>query len=72
MTNPEVEDHLPAFKDKMQQEGLQPLVIETFAYYYSKLLTGESGLIYDRQIQPVAAAELEDFKNLDKYAAAGQ
>jgi UTP--glucose-1-phosphate uridylyltransferase len=72
MTNSGAEDHLPAFKEKMQKEGLQPLVIETFAYYYNKLLTGETGLIYDREIQPVEAGEIGDFKNLNKYAAAGQ
>jgi len=72
MTQPEAAGNIDAFIAKMQKEGLQPLVIETFSYYYNKLLTGESGLIYDRQIQPIAAAELEDFKNLYKYAAAGQ
>ena len=72
MTHPEVEDHLPAFVEKMQNEGLQPLVIDTFAYYYNQVLTGETGLVYDRQIQPVAPDELEDFDNLKKYAAAGR
>ena len=72
MTNSEAVDHLTAFTEKMRQEGLQPLVIETFAYYYNELLTGETGLIYDREIQPVEAGEIEDFKNLAKYAAAGQ
>ena len=72
MTRPEAEDHLNAFKKKMQQEGLQPLVIETFAYYYNKLLTGETGLVYDREIQPVAAREIKDFNDLKKYAAAGK
>ena len=72
MGRPEAEDHLPAFVGKMQNEGLQPLVIETFAYYYNKLLSGETGLVYDREIQPVEAREIEDFKNLMKYAAAGQ
>ena len=72
MTRPEAVDHLTAFKEKMQQEGLQSLVIETFAYYYNKLLTGENGLVYDREIQPVEAREIEDFKNLNKYATVGQ
>jgi UTP--glucose-1-phosphate uridylyltransferase len=72
MERPEAEDHLPVFVDKMQNEGLQPLVIETFAYYYNKLLTGETGLVYDREIQPVATREIEDFKKLNKYATAGQ
>ena len=72
MRRPEAEDHLSAFKEKMQKEGLQPLVIETFTYYYNKLLTGETGLVYDREIQPVEASEIGDFKNLNKYAAAGR
>ncbi|MGD9282010.1 MAG: UTP--glucose-1-phosphate uridylyltransferase [Desulfobacterales bacterium] len=72
MSLPEAEDHVAAFVEKMKNEGLQPLVIDTFSYYYNKLLTGESGLVYDREIQPVEAGEIKDFKNLDKYAAAGQ
>ena len=72
MEHPEAGDHLSAFKEKMQKEALQPLVIETFAYYYNKLLTGETGLVYDREIQPVEAFEIADFKELNKYAAAGQ
>ncbi len=71
MGRPETEDHLSAFVEKMQHEGLQPLVIETFAYYYNKVLTGETGLVYDREIQPVETREIEDYKNLNKYAAAG-
>ena len=72
MNHREAEGHLPAFTEKMQKEGLQPLVIETFTYYYNKLLTGETGLVYDREIQPVEASEIGDFKNLNKYAAAGR
>jgi UTP--glucose-1-phosphate uridylyltransferase len=72
MPESEAVGNLPAFVAKMQKEGLQPLVIETFTYYYHKVLTGETGLIYDREIQPVESGEIEDFKNLKKYAAAGQ
>jgi UTP--glucose-1-phosphate uridylyltransferase len=72
MPKSEVAGKLAAFTEKMQNEGLQPLVIETFSHYYKKLLTGESGLVYDREIQPVEAGEIKDFKDLDKYAAAGQ
>ena len=71
MTKPEVEGHLPAFVEKMRKAGLQPLVIDTFTYYYNKVLTGESGLIFDCDIQPVQPDEIEDYKNLKKYAAAG-
>ncbi|MCK5486775.1 MAG: UTP--glucose-1-phosphate uridylyltransferase [Desulfobacterales bacterium] len=72
MTKPEAVGNLPAFVEKMQNEGLQPLVIDTFAYYYNQVLNGETGLVYDRQIQPVALHEIEDFDNLKKYAAAGR
>ena len=65
MPESEAVGHLPAFLEKMQNEGLQPLVIETFAYYYDKVLTGESGLIYDREIEPVESHDIEDFKNLN-------
>ena len=72
MPESEAVGHLSAFVEKMQKEGLQPLVIETFAYYYNKVLTGERGLIYDREIEPVESHDIEDFKKLKKYAAAGQ
>ena len=72
MPNSEVVGNLPAFTEKMQNEGLQPLVIDTFAYYYNQVLNGETGLVYDRQIQPVAPHEIEDFDNLKAYTAAGQ
>jgi UTP--glucose-1-phosphate uridylyltransferase len=72
MPKSEVVGNLPAFVEKMQNEGLQPLVIDTFAYYYNQVLTGETGLVYDREIQPVETHEIENFKNLKKYAAAGQ
>ncbi len=67
-----VENHLPAFIDKMQNEGLPPLVIDTFAHYYYQVVSGESGLVFDREIQPLEPHEIEDFNNLKKYTAAGQ
>ena len=72
MTHPEVGGHLPAFIAKMQNEGLPPLVIDTFAHYYHQVLNGETGLVYDSQIEPVAPHEIGDFDNLKEYFAAGQ
>ncbi len=66
------EGHLPAFVAKMKNDDLQPLVIDTFAYYYNQVLSGETGLLYDREIQPVALEDIKDFDRLEKYAAAGQ
>ncbi len=72
MTHREVEGHLHAFVAKMKNEGLQPLVIDTFAYYYNQVLSGETGLLYDREIQPVNFQDIKDFDRLEKYAAAGR
>ena len=72
MPNSVAARNLDAFMAKMQNEGLQPLVIDTFAYYYNQVLNGETGLVYDRQIQPVAPHEIEDFDKLKAYTAAGQ
>ena len=71
MGNSKAIDHLPEFIAKMEAEGLSPLVCETFAYYYKQVLTGETGMIFDRDIQPVAPDEIEDLANLTEYSAAG-
>jgi len=34
----------------MESEGLAPIVIETFAYYYRQVVAGETGLIRNRDI----------------------
>ncbi|UCE54919.1 MAG: UTP--glucose-1-phosphate uridylyltransferase [Desulfobacterales bacterium] len=72
MKNPDKTDHLPAFVSKMANEGLHPLVIDTFSYYYRKVITGETGLIYDQDIQPVSPNEIEEIGNLIDYAEAGK
>jgi hypothetical protein len=40
--------YLSAFISKMEREGLSPLVVDTLAYYYNKIVHGETGLISDR------------------------
>jgi UTP--glucose-1-phosphate uridylyltransferase len=72
MTRPEAKDHLPAFIKKMQNAMLPPLVIDTFAFYYKQVLTGKTGLVYDREIQPVKLHEIENFENLQKYTDSGR
>ncbi|MFW6137135.1 MAG: UTP--glucose-1-phosphate uridylyltransferase, partial [Candidatus Aminicenantaceae bacterium] len=49
------------FKKRMQKEGLPDLVIRTFAYYYRKLLQGETGCITENEIRP-----LESIPDLEK------
>ncbi|MEE4263934.1 MAG: UTP--glucose-1-phosphate uridylyltransferase [Desulfobacteraceae bacterium] len=67
----EIKDHLPAFISKMESEGLPPLVIDTFAYYYGEVLKGATGLVYDRDIQPVAPDEIKSYDKLIEYGIKG-
>jgi len=50
------EKFLP-FSKKMVDEGLPPLIIDTFKFYYEKLLKGERGLITKKDIVPVKKDE---------------
>lgn len=56
----------------MEKEGLSPIVIDTFSYYYKKVVEGETGLVFDRDIDPVNKDELKDANNLGSWAAAGK
>jgi UTP--glucose-1-phosphate uridylyltransferase len=71
MNNSNKIDHLPAFVAKMKSEGLPPLVIDTFAHYYREVLKGETGLIYDREIEPVKSAEIETYDKIIEYSRKG-
>ena len=60
-----------AFADKMADAGQSRLVIDTFAHYYRKVISGETGLIYDRDIQPVTPREIAAFGELEDYRSNG-
>ena len=56
------------FGQKMADNGLDPLVIETFRHYYGLLISGETGKIGRSQIDPVAqgdVAELDKLQGLE-------
>jgi UTP--glucose-1-phosphate uridylyltransferase len=63
---------LSSFIAKMEAEGLPPLVIETFSYYYYKVIRGETGLVCDHDITPLQPGEIEDFCNLTDYVDVGK
>ncbi len=65
-------DYLPDFAAKMKAENLDDMVIETFGDYYRQALSGETGLIYDRDIQPVDLDEIQELGNLDIYQDQGE
>ena len=51
---------------------MHPVVIDTFAYYYAQILAGETGLISRRDIEPVAAGEVQDAGHIKHYAEPGK
>lgn len=64
-------NHLQLFIMKMKKEELPPAVIDTFAYYYRKIVAGETGFIFDKDIRPLNADEIESADNIGQYADAG-
>jgi UTP--glucose-1-phosphate uridylyltransferase len=56
----------------MRQAQLPEAVIDTFAHYYGQLLAGECGLVFDRDIRPVAAETLPSAASCAPHAAAGR
>lgn len=65
-------NHLSAFMEKMKAANLPQVVIDTFAHYYNELMAGATGLISDRDIQPVNEADIAEASRLDAYGDAGR
>jgi UTP--glucose-1-phosphate uridylyltransferase len=65
-------EQLSLFISKMEKEGLSSVVIDTFVHYYKKVTSGETGLLSDKEIDPVDSKEIEDSENLKKYALSGK
>jgi len=64
--------YLPSFISKMESAKLHPLVINTFTYYYKKVVSGATGLISNRDIKPVAPDEIEDASRIKEYDESGR
>ena len=64
--------HLSSFISKMKRAKLHPLVIDTFTYYYKKVVSGATGLISDKDIKPVAPDDIEDASRIKEYAESGR
>lgn len=76
-TNQELSDktlsgHLASFVKKMQNDGLDTEIIDSFTYYYQKVVNNEKGFIHDKDIIPVEPEEIHDLKDLGNYAEAGK
>jgi UTP--glucose-1-phosphate uridylyltransferase len=72
MNPPEMVSHVEEFAAKMAQAGLKPLIIETFAHYYRRLVGGESGLIHDADILSIQTHEIPKASELSDYAEGGR
>jgi UTP--glucose-1-phosphate uridylyltransferase len=63
---------LPEFFRKMAQADLEPLVMDTFAYYYRRVFDGDTGLVCEADIDPIAPGDLQGAEDLSAYAPAGK
>ncbi|RTZ97367.1 MAG: UTP--glucose-1-phosphate uridylyltransferase, partial [Deltaproteobacteria bacterium] len=70
--NSQWEHNLTLFRKKMTAHGLAPVVVDTFAYYYRQVATGETGLISDRDIRPVQPDEIVSYADLDRWVPVGR
>ncbi len=57
------------FASSMEKEGLPEIVIRTFEHYYDQLAAGETGLIPESDIEPVAELPDTDSLSEDMIAA---
>ncbi|MBF0225399.1 MAG: UTP--glucose-1-phosphate uridylyltransferase [Desulfobacterales bacterium] len=60
------------FVEKMEKHKLPSVVIDNFSYYYEKIISGEKGLIFNKNIEAVQSEDIEDFNNIEKYVEAGK
>ncbi|NVM20188.1 MAG: UTP--glucose-1-phosphate uridylyltransferase [Desulfobacterales bacterium] len=60
------------FAEKMERNGLPPIVVDTFRHYYTLLVRGETGLISNADIDPVAEGEIADVEKLTGLKEAGR
>jgi len=72
MTDTTEKNYLPDFESKMKRENLDDIVVETFRHYHNQAVNGETGLIYDSDIQPVELDEIQELGNLDIYQEQGE
>ena len=72
MKNPAAQKHVPSFIEKMEKENLPQVLIDNFIYYYQKVISGEKGIIYDKDIECVRENEIDDAKDLSEFTDAGK
>lgn len=66
------ERHLFAFLSKIERNSLPPIIADTFAHYYRKVVSGQTGRIYEHEIHPVKADQLVPAASLSEYTPTGE
>lgn len=64
--------YLPALIQKMQDEGIPEVAVDTFSRYYERVVSGESGMICDADIRPLDPSDIQDHNSLSDFAPAGK
>lgn len=64
--------YLPQFVSKMAHEQLHPSIIDAFSFYYKQILSGETGLISNKDIRSITDDEINHYPDLKKYADLGK
>ena len=60
------------FAEKMRDEGLNPLVVDAFRFYFGRLVEGDTGKISGAAIAPVTPGEIADVEKLTGLEEAGR
>lgn len=66
-----IDDQFAPFATRMKKEGLPQLAIDTFKYYYERLVEGQTGLIPESEIEPVPSLPDAESFTAD-FAAQGE
>ncbi len=72
MKEPDALTHVRSFIGMMEKENLPQEVIDSFVYYYHKIIHGETGIIYNKDIECVRENEITYSKDLSGYSEAGK
>ena len=72
VNEPKQKDTFLPFTQKMRQEGIPRLIIDTFRFYYEKLLRGEKGFISREDIIPIEKDALTDIEMLSGFSKEGR
>merc|ERR1719379_216142 len=71
MASPEFLEKFAPLEEKMKAEGLGDAAIQAFKYSYSRLLSGDKGMILETDISPAKdVAKLEDIQKTIKQDTA--